>query len=194
MTRRDDRNDLLEPADGSGATTSSSSAVRDLVGAVPILARIGWFAFGAAIATTVTLLVLLRPWRHPHANESVLPYETFPFADNAGVCQEWVALASLQTSHEDAVATVRRITPSLPTTLHADNLRIVRAFSAGDYWTVAVDSQPGAGDEAHAREVANQMNIALPGAGIRFEATYYSSRRLYDTARVLCMPRANVSP
>jgi hypothetical protein len=33
----------------------------------------------------------------------------------------------------------------------------------------------------------------LPGEGLHFEPVFYSSRRLYETARVLCMPRANVT-
>ncbi len=186
MEPSQDRSDTLEPADGT------DGGAREIFGAVPVLARLGWFSFGAAVATAITLLALLRPWRHERTAERALPYETFPFADNAGVCQEWVAMSSLQTSHDDAVATVRRITPSLPPDVHADNLRIVRAFAPGDYWAVAVDAQPGAGDEARARAVATLMN-ALPGEGLRFEPVYYSSRRLYDTAHVLCMPRANAA-
>ena len=190
MATGDERNDVLDPSDGSGAVSSSSSAVRDLVSGVPVLARIAWFAFGAAVATTVVLLMLLKPWHRPRGGENALPYETFPFADNAGVCQEWVALANVQTSHSDAVAIVRRITPSLPTDVHGDNLRVVRAFATGDYWTLAVDTQSGAGDEAHARTIATLLN-GLPGAGLHFDPVFYSSRRLYDTARVLCMPRTS---
>jgi hypothetical protein len=169
------------------------TAVRDVFGAVSTLGRIGWFALGALVATTITLIAMTRPWAHRRDNSPALPYEVFPFADNAGVCQEWVALASVQTSHDDAVAIVRRLAPQLPSTLRADNLRVVRAFAAGDWWTIAVDAQPGAGDAEGARTVANTMN-GLPGTGMRFDATFYSSRRLYETARVLCMPRATVSP
>ncbi|MEI8256439.1 MAG: hypothetical protein WCJ30_12265 [Deltaproteobacteria bacterium] len=185
MEPREEQTDVLEPA------AAADAGAKEISGAVPALERLGRFSLGPAAATATTLLALLRPWRHERTAERALPYETFPFADNAGVCQEWVAMSSLQTSHEDAVATVRRITPSLPADVHADNLRIVRAFAPGDYWSVAVDAQPGAGDEARARAVAALMN-ALPGEGLRFEPVYYSSRRLYDTAHVLCMPRANV--
>lgn len=187
MENRDERSDVLEPTDGD------SGGAKEIFGALPMLARLGWFAFGAAVATTFTLLALLRPWHHEHASERALPYETFPFADNAGVCQEWVAMSSLQTSHADAVAIVRRITSLLPSTVHADNLRIVRAFAPGDYWSVAVDAQAGVGDESTARAVTLTMN-GLPGEGLRFQPVFYGSRRLYDTAHVLCMPRANAVP
>ena len=97
----------------------------------------------------------------------------------------------LRTSHGDAQNTLRHLIPSLPANVRPENLRVVRAFAAGDFWSVAVDTQPGAGNEAHARAVADAMN-AIPGTGVRFESVFYSSRRLYETAHVLCMPRANV--
>jgi hypothetical protein len=193
MTARENGNDLLEPSDGAAAASSSSRAVGDVLGGVSVLSRLAWFAFGAAVATTITALVLLKPWHRPRTNESALPFETFPFADNAGVCQEWVAVANVQTSHADAVATVRRIAASLPGGIHAENLRVVRALAAGDYWTVAVDTQSGSGDEARARAVADEMN-GIPGTGLRFAAVFYSSRQLYDTAHVLCMPRQTPAP
>lgn len=193
MSTRTEGNESLEPADGTAAASSSSRAVGDVLGGVSVLARLAWFAFGAAVATTLTTLVLLKPWHKPRNNENALPFETFPFADNAGVCQEWVALANIQTSHADAVATVQRITPSLPPTVRGGNLRVVRAFASGDYWTVAVDTQSGAGDEAHARDLAAQLN-GIPGAGLRFTPVFYSSRQLYDTAHVLCMPRQTPTP
>jgi hypothetical protein len=170
-----------------GASPPAGNGLREVLGSLPALARVGWFSLGALVATAVTLLATLHPWSRAR-EERALPYEGFPFADNAGVCQEYVALATLQTSHEDARAFVRRLVPALPAGLRADNLRIVRAFVPGDYWTIAVDAQPGTGDQARAAAVAAEMN-AIPGTGVRFEPVFYSSRRLYDTARVLCMPR-----
>jgi hypothetical protein len=178
------RNDERDPP----APISAAPGERELLGAVPPLARVGWFALGALVASTVALLLVTRPWARAAGSESAPPYEIFPFADNAGVCQEYVALATLRTSHEDARATVQRLLPALPTGVRPDNLRIVRAFAPGDFWTIAVDTQPGAGELAQAAAVAEELN-ALAGTGLRFEATFYSSRRLYDTARVLCMPR-----
>lgn len=166
----------------------SASGVREVLTAVPVLARIAWFALGVVLGTIVTLLALLRPWNRAKQNDTALPYESFPFADNAGVCQEYVALARLRTSHEDARAIVQRLIPALPPSIRPENLRVVRAFARGDYWTIAVDAQTGAGDIARARQVASEMN-AIAGTGLHFEPVFYSSRQLYETAQVLCMPR-----
>src|SRR4051812_17776924 len=97
---------LDEPATPRDETAAlGANGVRDVLSAVAPLARAGWFALGCLVATTVTLAVVLRPWsRARHQDEASLPYETFPFADNAGVCQEYVALATVRTSHVDATA------------------------------------------------------------------------------------------
>ncbi len=164
----------------------------EILGALPMLARLAWFAAGAVVAAAVTFLSFTHPWSRPRTDDRALPYEGFPFADNAGVCQEWVALgSSLRTSHADARAIVQRFISALPAGVRAENFRVVRAFAPGDFWTIAVDTQTGGGDEAHARDIAVALS-ALPGTGVRFEPTFYSSRRLYETAHVLCMPRANV--
>ena len=163
-------------------------ATREVLFALPLFSRIAWFALGALIAMVLTLLAVLGPGSRSRDSEHARPYETFPFADNSGVCQEWIALAQLQTSHADASNVARRIAPLLAAPLRAENLRVVRAFVSGDYWTLAVDAQAGTGDEAGARRIADAVN-ALPGTGLRFSPVFYSSRRLYDTTRVLCMPR-----
>src|SRR5687767_8620180 len=96
------------------ASEPPAADARELLGALPTLARVGWFGLGALAATTVTLVVMLRPWARPREHERAPPYEGFPFADNAGVCQEHVALATLRTSHEDAQASARRLARVLP--------------------------------------------------------------------------------
>ena len=184
----------MEPGeiDGDELKASASEPSREVFSAIPAVARAGWFAAGALVATAVALAVTLRPWTHSHQNDTSIPYEVFPFADNAGVCQEWVALAGLETSHDDAMAIVRRLIPVLPLDVRANNLRIVRAFAAGDTWTIAVDAQAGTGDPTRAGQIAELMN-ALPGTGLHFTPVFYSSRHLYDTAGVLCMPRQSAT-
>lgn len=170
--------------------TSPGLLARNNSSALRVIARALWFALGALVATSVALVVLLRPFaRHDAGQGAALPYETFPFANNAGVCQEFVALATeLRTSHTDAADTARRLAGSLPANVRAENVRVVRAFAQGDYWTLAVDTQPGTGDLETAARLATTMN-AIPGTGIRFAGVFYSPRRLYDTAGVLCLPR-----
>ena len=192
----------MEPADNDAsphvigplptAGTPPVNAAREVLGALPILSRVVWFALGALLATLVTLLAVAKPWARTRQNDVALPYEIFPFTDNAGVCQEYVAIASVQSSHEEAIATVRRVTPLLPAGVRADNLRIVRAFASGDRWTIAVDAQSGSGDLQRATAVAAEMN-AVAAMGMRFEPMFYSARRLYDTAGLLCMPRQGVA-
>jgi hypothetical protein len=195
MTHDDARSErnAADHADDLASLPPTGNGLREVMNAVPVLARVTWFTLGALVATTVTLLAVLRPWAHAPESERAPPYEGFPFADNAGVCQEYVALAALRTSHADAQSIVRRLATALPAIVRPDNLRVVRAFAPGDYWTIAVDAQPGAGDIARAGEVATAMN-AIPGTGVRFEPVFYSSRHLYDTAHVLCMPRAAPAP
>lgn len=178
-----------EPRDARpSAPPPTASGLREMLTSVQLLGRIAWFALGALCATAVTLGALRGPWGRRGGEDSAVPYEGFPFADNAGVCQEYVALATLRTSHADAQAITQRLVPALPPALHAENLRVVRAFAPGDFWTVAVDAQSGTGDQARATEVAGLMN-SVAGTGLRFEPVFYASRRLYDTAHVLCMPR-----
>lgn len=180
------------PQSPDGSPNSGSDPAREVLSALPVLARVAWFALGALVATTLTVLAFLRPWSRARDAERAPPYEGFPFADNAGVCQEYVAMADVRTSIAGAQAIVRRLATQLPPTLRPDNFRVVRAFAEGDYWTVAVDAQPGAGDMQRAGAVAAELN-AIPGTGVHFEPVFYSSRRLYETAHVLCMPRASVT-
>ena len=91
------------------------NGLREVLWSLPALARVGWFALGALVATSATLVVVMRPWaRGVREPERRLPYEGFPFADNAGVCQEYVALATLRTSHADAQAIAGRLATSVP--------------------------------------------------------------------------------
>jgi hypothetical protein len=184
-----DSDDSEREAPASGRPMPPADGVGEVLRAVPLLGRVGWFALGALVGGAVTLLAVLRPIGRSTSAERAPPYEGFPFADNAGVCQEHVALATLQTTQADAQAIAQRLAGSLPPDLRPSNLRVVRAFVPGELWTVAVDAEPGMGTPERAAQVAASLNT-VAGTGLHFEPVFYSARRLYDTARVLCMPRA----
>src|SRR4051812_32613488 len=94
-----DANPAREPMRGPG---TPANPAREVLGALPVLSRVVWFTLGALVATAVTLIAVTRPWTRARQSESALPYEIFPFTDNAGVCQEYVALANAQSTHEAA--------------------------------------------------------------------------------------------
>ena len=112
----------MQPSEveGNESKALATEPGREVFAAIPALARAAWFAAGAVTAAAVALGFTLRPWNHSRAGDNATPYEVFPFADNAGVCQEWVALAGLQTSHDDALAIVRRVIPALPSEVRAE--------------------------------------------------------------------------
>ena len=146
------------------------------------------FVLGAIVGVVVTLAAT----RTFSARQRVTPlragYEGLPLADNSGVCQEYVALATLRTTYTDALATARRLSSSLPPPWRAEHLRVVRALAAGEVWTIAVDAQAGAGGIEIATQHAAALN-AMAGTGLRWTALFYGARELYDSAGVLCMPR-----
>lgn len=177
-----------------------SARAPEVLGSVSAVGRVAWLAIGLALGSGLTWLLTARPWVRngdggANAGASSAPYEGLPFADNAGVCQEYVALGGVRVPHAEARALAARLGPALPPSLRADNVRVVRAFAAGESWTVAVDAQPGAGDMEGARRVSNELNAtaAVTALPLRFEPVFYSTRRLYESAHVLCLPRDTVN-
>ncbi len=177
----------------SNETQPSESIVappaKEVLAAAGWLARAVWFALGVTVGIGGTTAVhrIHRPAQQPttlHGNG----FEALPLADNSGVCQEFVAIASLRTTYADATATARRIATTLPAPLRAEHLRVVRAIAPGEHWTLALDNQPGAGTLEQAQVVASLGN-SMAGAGVRWTAIFYGARELFDSAGVLCMPR-----
>lgn len=147
---------------------------------------------GFVLGTIIGVVVTLGATRTFSARQRVTPlragYEGLPLADNSGVCQEYVALATLRTTYTDALATARRLSTELPPPFRAEHLRVVRALAVGEVWTIAVDAQAGAGGIEMATQHATALN-AIAGTGLRWTALFYGARELYDSAGVLCMPR-----
>lgn len=162
---------------------------KEMLAAVGWLARGVWFVLGVTVGVGGTLAVsrynrVAGPSPSMHTNS----FEALPIADNSGVCQEYVAIASLRTTYADAMSTAQRIAPLLPDPLRPEHLRVVRAIAPGEQWTLALDTQPGAGTFEQAARVAAIGN-AMPGTGLRWTPIFYGARELFDAAGVLCMPR-----
>ncbi len=161
---------------------------REVLAAAGWLARGTWFSLGVTVGIVATL-VATRASRAPRADTVDRgTYEALPLADNSGVCQEFVAVASLRTTYTDALATARRIGPALPSPLRLEHLRVVRAIAPGEHWTLALDDQAGVGTLERAQQDATLAN-GMAGTGLRWQGVFYGARELYDAARVLCMPR-----
>ncbi|MDP3276619.1 MAG: hypothetical protein Q8Q09_15585 [Deltaproteobacteria bacterium] len=173
----------------SDESTQPESSVmpQEVLGVATLLSRALWFALGVCLGVGATMLAM-RTRREPVSTPVSRGYEALPITDNSGVCQEYVALASLRTSYADAAATARRIAPSLVAPLRAEHVRVVRAPAQGEHWTLAIDGQPGAGTleiaQAHA-----QLANGIAGTGLRWSAIFYGARELFESAGVLCMPR-----
>ncbi|MFO0558261.1 MAG: hypothetical protein U0269_09590 [Polyangiales bacterium] len=162
---------------------------REMLAAAGWLARGVWFVLGVTVGVGGTLVISrLNRAPTPPASARSNSFEALPLADNSGVCQEFVAIASLRTTYSDAMSTAQRIAPSLPSPLRPEHLRVVRAIAPGEHWTLALDNQPGAGTLEQAGVVAGLGN-AMPGTGIRWSPIFYGARELFDAAGVLCMPR-----
>lgn len=169
--------------------TPSPPAPKEVQAMATWLARATWFALGAIVGIGATVAVT-RATRS-NATTDVRPragYESLPLADNSGVCQEFVAIASLRTTYADATATARRLSATLPAPLRAEHLRVVRAIAPGEHWTLALDNQAGAGQLDEAQRVADLAN-QMAGTGVRWTALFYGARELYDAAGVLCFAR-----
>jgi hypothetical protein len=146
------------------------------------------FVVGTLVGVLMTLAVsrVLTARQRPSVVRA--GYEGLPLADNSGVCQEYVALAALQTTYTDAVATARRLSTLVQPPLRAEHFRVVRALVPGEHWTIALDGQAGAGSLEVAQQHAVVLN-SMAGTGLRWTARFYGARELYDSAGVLCMPR-----
>lgn len=162
---------------------------KEMLAAAGWLARGVWFVLGVTVGVAGTLVITrLNRAPTPPASLRGNSFEALPLADNSGVCQEFVAIASLRTTYSDAMSTAQRIAPSLPPPLRAEHLRVVRAIAPGEHWTLALDNQPGAGTLEQAAVVASLGN-SMPGTGVRWTPIFYGARELFDSAGVLCMPR-----
>jgi hypothetical protein len=167
-------------------------APREVLAAAGWLARTTWFSLGVTVGV-VAALVATRLTRAPRVETAQRAgYEALPLTDNSGVCQEFVAVASLRTTYADATATARRIAPTLPAPLRSEHLRVVRAIAPGEQWTLAIDNQPGAGTLEEAERVAQLAN-GMAGTGLRWSARFYGARELYEAAGVLCFARQSAN-
>ncbi|MBL8683329.1 MAG: hypothetical protein JNK05_29445 [Myxococcales bacterium] len=169
--------------------TPTAPAPKEVQAMASWLARATWFALGVTVGIAGTVAVN----RATRTNAAIDPrpragYESLPLADNSGVCQEFVAIASLRTTYADASATARRLSATLPPPLRPEHLRVVRAIAPGEHWTLALDNQAGAGQLEEAQRVAAIAN-QMAGTGVRWTALFYGARELYDAAGVLCFAR-----
>jgi|LNFM01.1.fsa_nt_gb hypothetical protein len=169
--------------------TENGTGSREVQAVATWLTRASWFALGVTVGIAGTVVVnRVTSARGVRDARPRAGYESLPLADNSGVCQEFVAIASLRTTYADATATARRLSATLPAPLRPEHLRVVRAIAPGEHWTLAIDNQPGAGQLEEAQRVATIAN-QMAGTGLRWSALFYGARELYDAAGVLCFAR-----